>query len=86
MKKTNLLFAILLIAAFAVFALGSGEETPKPAGTIAPTEAPTEAATSEFGIGESAQLKDVVATMVNVTESTGSSFNTISSATFSTSL
>ncbi len=75
MKKRNLLFAILLIVAFAVFALGSGEESPKPAGTLASTEAPTEAATPEFGIGESAQLKNVIATMVSVTESTGSSYN-----------
>ncbi len=90
MKKVSLLLAVILIAAVAVFALGSGEESSSATtGTVvnqeqatptqeteADPEVQTEAPKAGFAIGETAQQKDVAVTLVNVTESEGSSFNT----------
>lgn len=81
MKKRHLLITILLILAFALFAMGSSEEPTMPATAAGEktqhqteTTAATTATTNGFAVGEAAQQKDVIVTLVGVTESTGSNF------------
>ena len=98
MKKTSVFIAALLIAVFAVFALGSSEDTTTTSATNAPvaqtspvndptpipetepvqeTTAATEAPKKDgFGIGEPAEQKGVTVTLLSVSLSEGSSFNT----------
>lgn len=92
MKKTSLFLAMLLIVVFALFAMGSSEDTST---TPAPTNAPsaqstqttpateaepttetTGAAKEGYGVGEAAEQKGVTVTLLSVSESEGSTFNT----------
>ena len=75
-----LIFFVVVILVGACSGGSSGDVKPveqaaNKAETAAVTTAPTVAPQNSFGVGESAELKDIVVTLVDVQESDGSQFN-----------
>ena len=78
-KHTVLICIIAFFVLIGIIASSGSDDEPKKADTSSPDKVETSASgekRSEFLIGETAQLKDVLVTFVNVTENTGSQFNT----------
>lgn len=84
-RKNPVLVAVLVILVLVIIAGASGgKEEAKPAVqsgsdtkmNMQAKEKPTEAAKTSFGVGETAELKDVAVTLIGVEESNGSQFNT----------
>lgn len=78
-NKNFLLIGIIAIVVIAIIAAASNNDEPKKVNgddTVTVTEKNAENEKNTFLVGETAELKDVLVSMVNVTESNGSTFNT----------
>lgn len=71
----------ILFLAIVIIAISQGDEEPKPANdpdvpaTSAPQGQATTAAKTTFGIGEAAEMNNIVVELISVTESEGSQFS-----------